>query len=131
MQRNRSRAYICVGLARTLYIRCIYGIFGRETTEYTVIYGVYIRFWPTLHMCLNFAQLTLPLHTAHHQLHLQAGQRQGRCSKAYLRVCFCITSHTTQPLQLNLQASQRQGRCSKAYLRVCFCTTSHTTNLTN
>ena len=36
------------------------------------------------------------------------------------RVCFCITSHTTQPLQLNLQASQRQGRCSKAYLRVCF-----------
>jgi len=48
MQRNRSRAYICVGLARTLYIRCIYGIFGRETTEYTVMYGVYIRFWPTL-----------------------------------------------------------------------------------
>ena len=43
------------------------------------------------------------------------------------RVCFCITSHTTQPLQLNLQASQRQGRCSKAYLRVCFCITSHTT----
>jgi len=26
----------------------IYGIFGRETTKYTVIYGAYIRFWPTL-----------------------------------------------------------------------------------
>jgi len=29
-----------VGLARTIYIRCIYGIFGREITKYTVIYGV-------------------------------------------------------------------------------------------
>jgi len=35
-------------LARTIYIRGIYGIFGREITKYTVIYGVYIRFWPTL-----------------------------------------------------------------------------------
>ena len=26
----------------------IYGIFGREITKYTVIYGAYIRFWPTL-----------------------------------------------------------------------------------
>jgi len=42
---------IFVGLARTIYIRCIYGIFGRETTKYTVIYGVSIRFWPTLYMC--------------------------------------------------------------------------------
>ena len=40
----------CLGLARTIYIRCIYGIFGREFTKDTVIYGVYIRFWPTLHM---------------------------------------------------------------------------------
>jgi hypothetical protein len=39
-----------VGLARTIYIRCVYGIFGREITIYTVIYGVYIRFWPTLHI---------------------------------------------------------------------------------
>jgi len=26
----------------------MYGIFGRDITKYTVIYGVYIRFWPTL-----------------------------------------------------------------------------------
>jgi len=39
-----------VGLARTIYIRCIYGVFGREITKYTVIYGVHIRFWPTLQM---------------------------------------------------------------------------------
>ena len=42
--------YTLVGLARTIYIRCIYGIFGRGITKYTVIYGVYIRFWPTLHV---------------------------------------------------------------------------------
>jgi len=29
-----------VGLAKTIYIRCIYGIFGRKFTKYTVyIYG--------------------------------------------------------------------------------------------
>jgi len=42
-----------LGLARTMWgwtinIRCIYGVFGREITRHTVIYGVYIRFWPTL-----------------------------------------------------------------------------------
>jgi len=41
---------VSLGLAKTIYIRCIYGIFGREITKYTVIYGVYIRFWPTLRM---------------------------------------------------------------------------------
>ena len=31
---------ICIGLARTIYIRCTYGIFGLEITKYTVyIYG--------------------------------------------------------------------------------------------
>jgi hypothetical protein len=27
-----------------IYIRCIYGIFGREITKHTVIYGAYIRY---------------------------------------------------------------------------------------
>ena len=39
---------VSLGLTRTIYIRSIYGIFGREFIKYTVIYGVYIRFWPTL-----------------------------------------------------------------------------------
>ena len=26
---------------------CIHGVFGRKITKYTVIYGAYIRFWPT------------------------------------------------------------------------------------
>jgi len=37
-----------IGLARTIYIQCVYGIFSREITKYMVINGVYIRFWPTL-----------------------------------------------------------------------------------
>ena len=32
----------------TIYIRCIYGVFGWEITKYTVVYGAYTRFWPTL-----------------------------------------------------------------------------------
>jgi len=39
---------VCIGLARTIFI---YGVFGSEITKYTVIYGVYIRFCPTL--CLQ------------------------------------------------------------------------------
>jgi hypothetical protein len=45
-----------LGLARTIYMRCIYGIFGREITKYTVIYGVFIRFWPTLTVFYNSGQ---------------------------------------------------------------------------
>jgi len=43
--------HVCLsylGLARTIYTRCTYGIFGLEITKYTVYIYVYIRFWPTL-----------------------------------------------------------------------------------
>jgi len=59
-------ACTCIWLARTIYIRCIYGIYGWEITKYTVIYGVYIQFWPTLHMqdgcvcCEHRSLLQLP-----------------------------------------------------------------------
>ena len=43
---------VYLGVARTIYTRCIHGIFGREFTKYTVIYSVYIRFWPTLCVAL-------------------------------------------------------------------------------
>jgi hypothetical protein len=33
--------------------QCVYGIFGRKITKYTVIYGVYVRFWPTLLIWLH------------------------------------------------------------------------------
>jgi len=43
-----------------IYIRCIYGIFGREFTKYKVIYGAYtgIQFWPTLHMLNTRSMIT-------------------------------------------------------------------------
>ena len=40
----------CVGLARTIYIRCTYGILGLEITKNTVYICGYIRFWPALCM---------------------------------------------------------------------------------
>jgi len=46
-----------LGLAIIVYIRCMYGIIGRETTMYTVIYNVNIRFWTTL---LTFPCLLIP-----------------------------------------------------------------------
>jgi len=57
--------YICIGLARTIYIsiglaRTIC-FFGKETTIYTVMYGVYIRFWPTLHMYRHTPVYFFPL----------------------------------------------------------------------
>jgi hypothetical protein len=42
-----------LGLARTIYIRFIYGSFGREITKHTAIYSVYIRFWPALGVSLG------------------------------------------------------------------------------
>jgi len=75
-------------IARVGQNHTLYGIFGRETTKYTVIYGVYIQFWPTLRItgrssclhegCLLDGRLpilwSLPLHTAE--------KRQGGQAKA-------------------------------------------------
>jgi hypothetical protein len=65
-----------IGLARAIYIRCMYGIFGRKITKYTVIYGVHIRFWPILH-------------TRAHASWLRASHKKGRphdaCSYFSLR----------------------------------------------
>ena len=71
----------CVGLARTIYIRCIYGMYGRGITKYTVIYGAYIWPWPTLQMC-NWTALATELlqfpgwqycvaHSSHRQTQFQ------------------------------------------------------------
>ena len=36
-------------LANPIYIRCLYGVLGKEITKYTVTFGVHVRLWPTLH----------------------------------------------------------------------------------
>jgi hypothetical protein len=54
--------YIYVGWARTTYtcIRCTYGIFSKEITVHTVLYGVYIRLWPTLRVRCTYTVLANP-----------------------------------------------------------------------
>ena len=52
-----------IGLARTIHIQCVYGIFGREITKSTVIYGAYIRFWPTLQIYVDSQTCTRPSNT--------------------------------------------------------------------
>ena len=46
-----------------IHTRCIHGILGREITKYTVVYGVYVRFWPTLLMQLG-VQISKPTRTS-------------------------------------------------------------------
>ena len=58
-----------IGLARTIYVRCTYDIFGRGITKYTVIYGVYIRFWPTLEV--YFASMDAKVTINLKRLHLR------------------------------------------------------------
>jgi len=41
-----------------MYIRCTCGNVSREINIHTVIYGVYIRFWPTL-MYIQLSQIPL------------------------------------------------------------------------
>ena len=36
-------SHIFLGLARTIYVRCIYGSFGKGITKHTVIYSAYTR----------------------------------------------------------------------------------------
>jgi hypothetical protein len=73
--------HACVGLAKIIYTRCIYGDIGREITKYTVIYGVYIRFWPTLRMCFSC-------------VHNSPGQRAMRQLKTWLLVLSTRAQYT-------------------------------------
>jgi hypothetical protein len=43
MKAASSMYGVWLGLARTVYVRCRYGVFGREITKHTVIYSGYIR----------------------------------------------------------------------------------------
>ena len=54
MQNPINYLFFGCGMSRRVHkgtVRCIYGIFCGEITKYTVIDGVFIRFWPTLPVC--------------------------------------------------------------------------------
>jgi len=77
--------HLYVGLAKTIYIRCIYGILGRETTKYTVIYGVYIRFWPT-----QLVHLSTFVYTCVHLCALESSSWQMWCVHLCALVYTCV-----------------------------------------
>jgi len=74
----------CVELARIIYIRCVYGNFCREIAKCTVIYGVYIQLFPTLHVCAcGFACVGESLWTAASVL---------ECVCVCVCVCTCVSA---------------------------------------
>jgi hypothetical protein len=52
---EKVRNALYLGLARAMFIRCVYGIFCRGFIKCTVMYSVYVRFWPILCVLLYTA----------------------------------------------------------------------------
>jgi hypothetical protein len=82
-----------VGLAITIYIRCVYGFFGRQITKCTVKYGVYIWFWPTLHNSDQHVTITCGLFSGS-CCHLKCSSRS-----LLLMSCFSIKNSLSRKVQ--------------------------------
>jgi hypothetical protein len=85
-----------------------YSFFGREITKYTVIYGVYIRFWPTL--TISAQRECLPTSAQCHNLGVYCGElvllRACQCFPhlllLYFDACIGIEELLTLPSKLQL-----------------------------
>lgn len=66
---KHTHLHTYIGLARNIYIRCIYSKSGREMTRYTVIYGVYVRFWPAPRIQHSKHPCTHLTHTSTYSTH--------------------------------------------------------------
>jgi len=71
----------------------MYGIFGREITKYTAIYGVYIRFWPTLGVTHSPQR---QFNTLLHNVCMTSQWLQDFTMAAWLHE-WCRCQDTTQP----------------------------------
>jgi hypothetical protein len=49
--------HVYSGLARTTCKQCVYGVFGKEITKFAVMYGAYLRLWPTLRVFIALVDL--------------------------------------------------------------------------
>ena len=102
-----------------MHIQCTYGVHGRETTKYTVIYGVYKRFWPTLDT--HKARLyDLLYRTA------QSGRPRKSIQQRVVRNNFKRRSSDSQLLsrthtQVIIQLSQTNAHGTFAALSWCSC----------
>jgi len=118
-----------LGLARTKCMQCIYGIFGREITKYTVIYGVYIRFWPTLSISLPLFIFWCERWQISHEtvvnyilIYYLWGAVQGR----YKIYCLKLRSERSSDRDVSMLSCS-----SNAAAAAMTCTGAHTHTLTN
>jgi len=98
---------VYTGLARTIYKRCIYGDLDREITKYTVIYGVYIRFWPTLCIYGLFGR-EITKYTVIYGEHIQSSQ-------PYKNGARIVTSHRLHLLLPLINAYQKKHYTNNAH----------------
>ena len=107
-----------LGLARTIYIRSIYGIFGREITNNTVIYGAYIRSWPALEIIyVRHGPLNLPAHMNSHKLshththtHTHTHENLTPAAAAPPGSPRCLAAHPLQGSVLRALPDENTGR---------------------
>jgi len=69
------------------YICCIHGIYGREITNCTVIYGVYMRFWPTLYMLAVLLKWCTDVTISTHLLTISTWMHMSRVGQNHTYIC--------------------------------------------
>jgi hypothetical protein len=100
LRRHKSRVgqnYIYI----YIYIQCIYGISGREIAKYTDTYGVYIRFWPTLHKSVTRLQLQEHSCCAPQSIDRHQGYSLQNLRHTYKKGCYSLCERdASQPVNL-------------------------------
>ena len=135
------------GLARTVYVRCIYSPLGREIAKCTVMYGIYILLQPTLaipvHNCFVVTCLYLlnrdkdstlahqrfvrphmlsPVLHPHMLYFTSAAPTHAFTSAGTTHAFFCCSAGTTHALlQCCTQVKRQQDRCVCACVCACVC----------
>jgi hypothetical protein len=71
------------------YIWCTYGIFSREITIHTVMYGADVRFWPTLVIWIEMDESVLTIL----QPRLMAQVIESRQIRKCLKFCSLVSWH--------------------------------------
>ena len=102
-----------IGLARTIDIGCMYDIFGRKITEYTVIYGVYNTVLATP-MCLQ-QHSCIPLYECRPSYNWQR-EEAGDVVRPFYNWAREEAGDVFRPFYNWAKGGSR--RCSKAFLQL-------------
>jgi hypothetical protein len=68
------------GLAKTIHVRCSKGILAKNFIKYTVLYGVCVRFWPTLRTSFHYQYIKI----------IQVHSARLACMCVCMCVCVCV-----------------------------------------